>query len=218
MREGFIVNAITTERLNLLTGRQMMFGLVVGLHALVIAAMLMAKITIDAKPALTAFKPITPVDVEPPPPDPPKLMPTVEDVPTTIVTPIVLPYITEPMQQPHTIEIPRIGDVEIGRVSGEPSDGIPTIQPTDLTYKAIRSPDEYYPPSSQAQGVAVVKTCVGPSGRLESRPVIERSAGDRQLDAAAVRWASEALVFIPATRNGSPVSGCKGFRVRFSLR
>jgi hypothetical protein len=37
------------------------------------------------------------------------------------------------------------------------------------------------------------------------------------LDAAAVKWASEALRFQPATRGGTAVASCKEFRVSFTL-
>jgi hypothetical protein len=48
-------------------------------------------------------------------------------------------------------------------------------------------------------------------------PTIENSSGSARLDGAAVTWAREALRFTPATRSGSPVSACKGFRVNFTL-
>ena len=56
-----------------------------------------------------------------------------------------------------------------------------------------------------------------PLGTLEGPPAIERSSGSRHLDGAALKWASEALAFTPATRNGAAVSACKGFRVSFRL-
>jgi TonB family protein len=85
----------------------------------------------------------------------------------------------------------------------------------------VRSPDDYYPATSiqlQEEGVTVVNVCVGPAGRLEGAPTVRSSSGSRRLDAAALKWAGEALVFTPATRNGAAVSACREYRVRFTLR
>jgi TonB family protein len=85
----------------------------------------------------------------------------------------------------------------------------------------IRSPDDYYPSASitmQEEGAAIVRVCVGPTGRIEGTPSVQRSSGSRRLDAAAVKWAGEGMVFRPATRNGAAVSDCKDFRVVFNLR
>ena len=93
--------------------------------------------------------------------------------------------------------------------------------PTELRFEAIRPTDDYYPSTSlrlQEEGIAVVRVCVGPDGKLAGTPTIESGSGSRRLDNAAVTWAREALRFTPATREGRPVSACKGFRVRFSLR
>jgi TonB family protein len=91
---------------------------------------------------------------------------------------------------------------------------------TDLKYRAVKSPDEFYPPSSvslQEQGVAIVNVCVGADGRIDGTPMIQASSGYKRLDQAAVRWTREALRFTPATENGTGVRACKGFRVVFNL-
>src|SRR5262249_29285260 len=97
----------------------------------------------------------------------------------------------------------------------------PVAPPTPLTYTPLRSPNEFYPPAAirlDEHGVAVVFACVGPDGRLQGTPAIRRSTGSPRLDGAAVRWASEALRFQPATRDGAAVAACQGFRVVFDLR
>jgi protein TonB len=84
----------------------------------------------------------------------------------------------------------------------------------------VRSADDYYPAASlrlQESGTAIVQVCVAPSGRLEGAPAIQQSSGSPRLDAAALKWAREALRFTPATRGGVPISACKGFRVNFKL-
>lgn len=91
---------------------------------------------------------------------------------------------------------------------------------TALSFDAVRSPDAYYPPISAQlgeTGAAIVQVCVAPEGRLESAPQVTQTSGYPRLDAAAVKWASEALRFKPATSGGLPVRSCAGFRVKFRL-
>jgi TonB family protein len=92
---------------------------------------------------------------------------------------------------------------------------------TPIRYEAIRPTNDYYPPQAirmQSQGVTIIRTCVGASGRLSSQPSVVRGSRDALLDAAAVKWAGEALRFQPATRGGVAVASCKDFRVNFTLR
>lgn len=222
MEEGFIVSAATIQKAGMLTGRQLVLLVVIGLHALVIASLMAMKISIDDSGPPTVFKPITRVDAEDPPPPPPP-QPTIE--PTVMVPRWQPPDLAPPQITTQTITLPPI-DFSPGLVAETPvapvDDGaLVEVPETALQYRATRSPDDYYPAVSlrlQEQGDAVVRVCVGPSGRREGSPVIERSSGSRHLDGAAVKWASEALAFTPATRNGSPVTACKGFRVSFTLR
>jgi protein TonB len=92
---------------------------------------------------------------------------------------------------------------------------------TALSFDALRSPDAYYPPMSAQlgeTGAAIVQVCVSPQGRLESAPQVAQTSGFPRLDAAAVKWASEALRFRPATSGGVPVRSCAGYRVKFRLK
>ena len=91
---------------------------------------------------------------------------------------------------------------------------------TDLTYRAVKSPNEFYPPTSvalQEQGISIVRVCVDAAGRLDGAPTIQTSSGYKRLDQAAVRWTREALRFTPATEDGVGMRSCKGFKVVFNL-
>lgn len=215
------MGASTIQQAGILTGRQMVLAGVVGLHALVIGALMTMKIAIDGPAPLPAFKPVTATPVEPLPPEArPELKPELTS--SRIIIPSVLPpIITEEYQWVPPVAgtvIDTTGDVIVPAT--EPA-GTSEVPATELQYRATRSPDEFYPSTSvqlQEEGVAVVRVCVAPTGRIDGAPVIERSSGYRRLDAAALQWAREALAFTPATRNGTAVAACKGFRVNFNLR
>jgi hypothetical protein len=68
-----------------------------------------------------------------------------------------------------------------------------------------------------AEGAAIVRACADAGGRLSGNPTVVRTSRVSLLDAAAVKWASEALRFQPATRGGVAVASCKEFRVSFTL-
>lgn len=207
------------QEASVLTGRQMMLLVVVGLHALVISVLMTMKLDL-IEPATFAFKPITPVDEvdKTPPVDAPKLVVDettprlwIPDVPAPVVTTQPDSGITTEPSQPTTTTT---------TASAGGGEGI-IIPSTALLSRATLSPDDFYPATSismQEEGVSVVRVCVGPTGRMEGRPTIQRSSRSRRLDEAAIRWASEALEFTPATRNGAAVADCKDFRVVFKLR
>jgi periplasmic protein TonB len=92
---------------------------------------------------------------------------------------------------------------------------------TPLTFTARRSSDDYYPAISirlGEEGATTLRVCVGADGALQGAPQVSGSSGHARLDAAAVNWARDALVFRPATEGGGAVGACKGFRVSFMLR
>lgn len=91
---------------------------------------------------------------------------------------------------------------------------------TPLRYQAVRPSDDFYPPQAirmERQGAVIVRACVDTGGRLTGVPAVVKSSRESSLDAAAVRWASEALRFQPATRAGVAIESCKEFRVNFTL-
>jgi TonB family protein len=198
----------------------MVFAAVVGLHLLAVASLMTMRIDVDEK-TVPGFKPITPVALVEPPPAPPKL----EIIPAARTAVVSVPDMPGPIiDRNEALSIP----VEVGPAlpqGTEVTEGLPrgtaVIPSTGLTSRTTRFPDDYYPALSvqlQEEGVAEVHVCVGPTGRLEGTPSVARSSGSRRLDAAAVKWAGEALAFTPATRNGAAVSACRDYRVRFSLK
>jgi periplasmic protein TonB len=193
---------------------------VIGLHALVFSALMAMKIVVD-RDAVPEVEPITPpLRVEPLPREKPPEIPLDPVARRSMPSiPVVIPVF------PTESVVEKVAETVVVIPAGE-SGGLPreepvAIAPTALSYRATRSPNEYYPAASvrmQEEGAAIVRACVGPSGQLQGRPEIERSSGSRSLDAAALAWVREAVQFTPATRNGEAISACKGFRVNFTLR
>lgn len=216
------MSATTIEQASLLTGRQMVFIAVIALHAFAIASLMAMRIPIDEKvpPGLQWIDPLVPEEpVDPPPPmPPPDLLPS-----STMV--VSLPVLPGPVIGVDVVPaVPVETGITIPTVvesRGDSTGAKPSVPATDLQSRTVRSPDDYYPATSiqlQEEGLAVVNVCVAPTGRLEGPPTVRSSSGSRRLDAAAVKWAGEALVFTPATRNGAAVSACREYRVRFTLR
>lgn len=209
------------ERASLLSGRQMVLLVVIALHALAIASLMAMRIPLEEKPSpgLKWIDPVVPdKPVEPVPPMPPPDLISSESIS------VPLPSMPGPVIGLN--EMPTVpAETGITLPVTESLTGVPGvtagIPPTELLSRAIRSPDDYYPTASlqlQEEGLAEVHVCVGPTGRLEGTPTVKNTSGSRRLDAAAVKWASEALAFTPATRNGAAVSACRDYRVRFTLR
>ncbi len=215
------MSATTIERAGLLTGRQMMLLLVIALHALAVGYLMTMRIPLDEK-SPSGFKPITAVPtaepVDPPPPVPaPRL---IDSAVTTVLPVVAVPTIGVEVLPSVPVETGITMPSAVDPVDASPG-GEGVIESTELQSRAVRSPDDYYPATSiqlQEEGLAVVNVCVGPAGRLEGTPTVKATSGSRRLDAAAVKWATEALAFTPATRNGSAVSACREYRVRFTLR
>lgn len=215
------MSAATMELASVVTGRQMMMFVVVGLHALVIGVLMTMRIDVD-RLVVPIIGSITDLTLPEPVPEEkkPELNPTgstyrwrAPDLPEYHHQANRDRAITEDAVPP----VPPGPDVAIGSPSGNTF----VIPPTDLISRAIRSPDDYYPSTSihlQEEGVSTVRVCVGPTGRIEGTPSVKRGSGSRRLDTAALKWAGEALVFTPATRNGAAVSACREYRVVFQLR
>jgi TonB family protein len=209
------------QQASVLTGRQMMMLIVVGLHALVIGVLMTMKLEIIEPPGFV-FTSITPViPDEKPPIEAPEL--AVDDNP--MITRVRLPDLPEPVvrtEEPRSAITPEPSPPAAAADASDSSGGEGFLIPsTGLVSRARLSPDDFYPSASISLGevgVSVVRVCVGPTGRIEGRPTIRTSSRSRRLDDAAIRWASEALEFTPATRNGAAVSDCKDFRVVFNLR
>ncbi len=208
------------QQSSVMTGRQMVMGVTIGLHVMVIGGLMTMKVMPDAVPEIPRI--LVQTRTEEPPPDEPRPMPEVKLAHERSYVPTL----------PGDISMPREDIVVQGPdipVWGGPTTtttqetGSARIAPvlTELTYQAVRSTDDYYPRISQQlaeEGATVVRVCVDAQGRIEGRPTVQSTSGSRRLDAAAVDWTREALRFTPATRDGVPMAACKGFRVRFNLR
>lgn len=210
-----------------LHGRQMVMLVTIALHALVIAGLMMMKIV----PEMRSSARLLPIDmplIEKPPEEQPPVLKVDDLVPPRSITPqqvIDVDVVIPP--EPQGAAAPLVADdaaaVVMGPVEG-PGTGtavVPDIPSTPLQFRAVRPADDYYPSASQSmqeEGLAIVRVCVTPAGKLDGKPVIQTSSGSPRLDAAALSWAREALRFTPATERGVPVAACKGFRVNFKLR
>lgn len=213
------------QQASLLSGRQMTLAVTVGLHALAISVLMAVRVAPDVVPPVPRIQ-LVPVTPEPPPEDyvPTQIERAQMVAPRAIELLVPAELINLPADNPVPMPERFAPDGVVGLPDGEVAGvGVGPRVPllTELSWRAVRSTDEFYPPTSvtlQEEGVAVVRVCVGANGRIEGRPVVEATSGSRRLDAAAVDWARQALQFTPATRDGQPVSACKGFRVNFSLR
>jgi periplasmic protein TonB len=210
------------QQAGLLHGRQLVLLVTIGLHALFIAVLMTMKMGVPdiLKPLVTRAEFLAPeVEVEKPPPTL-----QVEKPATPVISlDIPVPRIDIPIEDiPPTALVLPAADIGAATdvVTGPPSGSTVEIASTALQFTVVRPTDDYYPSQSlslQEQGMAVVRVCVTPAGRLDGRPVIEATSGSSRLDAAAILWAREALRFKPATRDGVAVAACKGFRVNFRL-
>lgn len=206
------------QQASVLSSRQMVMLLIVGLHALLISGLMaMRIIPVAHKPETITIVDFLRQDPAPtgPLPDPqlkPRLLsPTTLDIPQPVLN-IPVP-VTPPIQFSATPNPPPLPGATVASAVVE-------VASTPLQFRAVRAADDYYPSASislQEEGSSIVQVCVAPSGKLDGKPVIEESSGSSRLDAAALLWAREALRFTPATRGGVPVSACKGFRVNFTL-
>ena len=205
------------QQANILSGRQMVMLVIIALHALVISALMTARLVPDitqTKSTLTAYFLPQQKRIDPKPLD---LQPHPQ---LTLDKPIYVPQPKVDLN-PQTPVARNVPDAIPEQPVLDAGPSKVQVASTPLQYRAVRDADDFYPSVSlslQEEGAAVVKVCVAPSGALDGKPVITRSSGSSRLDAAALRWAREALRFTPATRGGEPISACKDFLVNFTLR
>lgn len=194
--------------------RSTAFLVIVALHALVIYGFLSVFVPPKAAPLPLTLQ-WTVIDQVPrseplPTPEPRSFKPTAGQ-------PVPIPSLPlPPLGLTTSEEIPAGPNTEVGSSDGLPGAG--SLVP--LSYVITKPLDEYYPPGSirsSEQGVSILQVCVGADGTLASAPALEAGSGYPRLDAAALKWAREALRFTPAQRDGKAVPACKGFRVTFKL-
>jgi TonB family protein len=208
------------QQANLLSGRSLVMAVTIALHALVISALMVSRMGVVPQPpvkdwieAVQPDKPIEPVVI--------KDVVNDKQIVDNRSTRFVVPDPDTIYFQEDVPVFPVLPDA-IGTTAppGTSEPVVHRVAETPLRYQATRSTTEFYPPASirlEEQGVAVVQVCVASSGHIQGRPQISASSGYARLDAAAVRWAQEALQFTAATRDGVAVESCKGFRVIFDL-
>lgn len=162
--------------------------------------------------------PLVLVSADPPNKPVEQVRPLADPVASTIG---MTPQVTTPVGP---IDIP-VDPIDAGIVvtTGQGASGneTPSVSMTPMTFHALRSPNDRYPPSAirlSEQGVVTVRACVDAQGKLQGMPIVEGGSGYADLDRAAVQWIREDLRFTPAMRGGSAVASCKGFRVNFQLR
>jgi TonB family protein len=206
------------QRHGFFAGRSVLLMATIAFHVLVVGALLAIKVV----PKLTDVPPIMDgvvikvvSDVVPKP----VVKPDLDEFPTDKALPVRPTTIVEsdesapPIQVIATTEAP-------GEPAGQTSVGIASDN-TALSFRALKSTDEYYPPASirlEEKGVAQVRACVAATGELSQAPSLITSSGYARLDTAALAWVREAVRFTPATQHGVAVASCKGFRVTFRLK
>lgn len=97
----------------------------------------------------------------------------------------------------------------VKRVSGGPGKGFPNT-------------DDYYPAAAirlGEQGNTAIQVCVDPNGKLTAEPQVTQSSGNVRLDEGAVKLAKAGSGHYRATtENGTPVSSCYGYLIKFNLQ
>jgi protein TonB len=206
------------QQAGMFSGRSLVLMITIGLHALVITALMAIRLAPDWAPEVGSLRWIPlPQQVKHLPQVP--LKDPLTKIPAT--ERFEVPDVPEPETQPRRDEGLGSPDPGITQwIPVQPEWGRPSGATRELQYQVVRSADDYYPAAArrlEEQGLAVVRVCVDAVGRLDGMPRVEVSSGSRRLDAAAIAWAREALQFTPAQREGVAIPACKGFRVNFTL-
>jgi TonB family protein len=121
------------------------------------------------------------------------------------------------------------GDGAIGAITSEPPRVPPPSQPPRAPVRIDGGPsagfpatDDFYPAAARRlgeKGVATVRVCVDPQGRLSADPVIAQSSASARLDDGALKLARAGSGHYRATtEDGRAVSACYAFRIRFEFR
>ena len=150
-------------------------------------------------------------------------------------TPAVPPPAVQPHFVPPPVEIPQPDyDFPAPRdpnaISNPPADPIegPVPTPPAPVLRVVGGPgagfpntQDYYPSAARRlneKGVAIIRACVDPLGRLTGDPVITQSSGSVRLDEGARSLARAGSGrYRATTEDGKPVSSCFQFRIRFEL-
>lgn len=200
--------------LPLLSRRTITLLVIAGLHGLVIYGFTsgLAQKVAAVLPGITH---VVFVENRPPPPPPvpteTKFSARTFNVPEIVGPDFELPKVDDPgairPDPPVAPKLP-LPPAPVTRVEGGPGKGFPTTA-------------DYYPAASARiaeTGATNVQVCVDPRGRLTGDPMIARSSGSRRLDDAALILARAGSGhYRPSTEDGTPVSSCYAYRIRFEL-
>lgn len=197
------------QRMHITSGRTLVLAVIIGLHAALIAGLMAWKIAEAVSDKGSTAIALAWVN-EPKQPKPAPVISKPTEVPLQPLE------VTVPVQVDTPPDVP----VDSNAIAATASDADSAAVDTPIQYRAVRPANDYYPPQAirmSQQGAVVVRTCVDAAGRLTSTPQVVKPNASPLLDGAAVKWASEALRFTPATRGGVAVASCKDFRVNFQL-
>jgi periplasmic protein TonB len=211
-----LLDALSRHEPSFLPRRTAAFLVIVGLHVLVIGALAagLARTVIPHHDAETTvdFTYEHPPAAPPPPVPRPNFSPPVIDMPPPAVSIDSAPddgAIRAITNEPPLVRPPPQPARAPVRIDGGPGAGFPAT-------------DDFYPAAAQRlgeKGVATVRVCVDPQGRLSADPVIAQSSGSARLDDGALKLARAGSGHYRATtEDGRPVSACYAFRIRFQLR
>lgn len=209
-----LLDALSRREPSFLPRRTAAFLVIVGVHVLVIGALAAGL----APTVIPHHDPGTTVDftyehpsAAPPPPVPrPNFSPPVIDMPPPAVPIDAVP-----------------DDGAIRAITGEPPRVPPPPQPAPVRIDGgpgagFPATDDFYPAAARRlgeKGIATVRVCVDPQGRLSADPVIAQSSGSARLDDGALKLArSGSGHYRATTEDGRPVSACYAFRIRFQFR
>jgi TonB family protein len=156
----------------------------------------------------------------PRPPEAPPQLPAPQLSHTVIEAPFVpfdVPRDTDTSREPTSTTDPTLPQATLPstpshvatQVQGGPGVGFP-------------DPDDFYPSQArrlEEQGIATVRVCVDPKGRLTSDPTVSQGSGSARLDEGALKLARAGSGHYRAsTEDGRPVNSCYPFRIRFQIR
>lgn len=200
------------HRMHVTSGRTAVMGVIIALHVAFIAGLMAWRIAENVSDkSATAIKLAWVTD-----PSKPKPVPTVTKPAEVPLKP--LDEVAVPIPEPQ-VDLPQ-AEAGTTALTASADDTAGNAVDTPLQYRAIRPADDYYPPQAirmNQVGAVIVRACVDASGHLTSTPQVVTPSVSSLLDAAATKWAGEALRFTPATRGGVAVASCKDFRVNFKL-
>ena len=214
------VTAQAQPNLTFLPRRTTALLAIIGVHIVVIYAFatgLGHQFIKELQPPLIAdfLKDVRPKDEPPPPPKiglveprkvtvfpPPDIVIDVGQGPTAISNEAPRTVVDPLPSQPPPV-------VQVKRVSGGPGKGFPNSE-------------DYYPPAARRlgeQGNTAIQVCVDPSGKLTTEPKVMQTSGSVRLDEGAIKLAKAGSGHYRAsTENGTPVSSCYGYVIKFNLQ